>query len=317
VAFIFNFILVLSLFAIMADSKQKTRGDLHYITAFGSFLSNIIFVAVCTIWYFFYTNKTFSGTQPTNDPRWCCNYFMINLGLCPNNSPCIGGPVNITPDAAFILHWIFSGIFLVVTFFHIGINRLIRTTKIIPKRIQSVEEAKFFAICICWVYLGLFVFWAIFALWNTIIMQFYDYQWFFLYFLCLNILPPILMLLSMNFPNSLSINSAFFWLTVLVIIISFASLLVFLGVWGFDCNNNLFLNSDQSICNDYKYCCQAFDVSPNQCDNVTPCPYYANLNPNPEFVQHMVFAFVFSMAGTVLVWINYRLKAYGYFKKPT
>lgn len=312
VAFIFNFLVVIALFAVIADSSQKTRGDLHFIVTFASLIMNVLFVVVCTIFYFFYTNTSYSGAIPTNDPRWCCLYYTINGGLCPNNSPCTV-PVNLTPDPIFILQWIFSGVFCVLSIFHIGINRLLRSAKILTRRLKSIEEAKFLGVGICWLYLAVLAFWVAFPLWLTIIYDYYDYQWWFLWFLTFNLAPPVLMLISMNFRRSVLLQNAFFWLTVLVVIVSGVTLLVFIGIWGFDCNNNFLLNSDTSICNDYQYCCQHFDTARRQCINVTPCQYTLNLSANPEFVQHMIFAFLFTLFGSVLLWINYRLRAYGYF----
>jgi hypothetical protein len=315
ISFLLNYMLIITLFAVIADSKQKTRADIHFIITYAALLGNVLSVVICTLWYFFYSNKSYSGTQPSNDPLWCCLYYMINAGICPNNSPCAITPT-LENNPSFILLWIFSGVFFIVNILHIVFNRMLRSSKIITQKLKSIDEPKYLAMIVSWVHLALFIYWAALPLWDTISRQLYTYQWVFLYFLCFNIIPPLLFLFSLNFRESPSINNTFIGLTGIVSFIDAICLCVFIYIWGFSCNNNFLFTSDQSICNDYRYCCQHFDTSPQQCLNVTPCPYTLNLSINPEFVQHMIFSFVFGVFGVVLIWINFRLKAYKYFPKP-
>lgn len=318
---IFNGILGYLLFSVLTEPKQKTRADVHFIFAVLTLVVNMAFLALCTVIYFFFINKSYTGNLPFNDGRWCCYYFGTNPEQCYNDAPCPFLPILQTPYV-FILHWIFSGVFFLVALLHLGVNRLLRRSGVVPVEPPSKQEGTLFAIVISFIYLGLFVYWAAFPLWNTIFVfgyplrgvsdlfysTRYGYQWWFLFFLSFNLAPPMLLFFAINFRKSYLAGNAFFWLTVLVSITTFASLVVFLGVWIFDCNYSW---SADSICNDYRYCCQFFSSARAICPNVTPCNGVSvTLYPNPDFIQHIIFSFIFLLAATVENWLVYRLRKY-------
>lgn len=320
---IFNIILVSLLFAVLADSKQKSRADLHFIFTIITLVINSLFVVLCVIYYFFFINKSYTGNLPFNDPRWCCYYFTSNADQCYNNAPCPFTP-DLMPNYEFILHWIFAGVFTAITLLHLGINRLFVMARIVREK-GTQSEGKTLGISVAIIYTGLYAYWAAFPLWNTVYIygypllaippspgpfysSRYSYQWWFVWMLASNIAPPLLFLIAANFRKSTLASSAFYWLNVLVVIASTASLLCFVYVWIFDCNYGW---SSNSICNDYRYCCEQFANAPSICPNTTPCPPgNVRLYPNPDFIQHLIFALIFTLLASVMSWIYYRMRKY-------
>lgn len=313
VTFIFNFLMVIALFATVADAKHKTRADFHFILTYGALIMNVICVVVCAVWFLFFTNKSYSGTQPTNDPMWCCLYYAIHPDLCPNTNPCVSLP-NLSVNGSFELIFIFSGVFLVFNFFHIGLNRMLHTSKIIVET-SDVSEERFSGLFLGWIYLSLFIYWAAFPLWDTIFGPGYQlYQWWFVWLLTFNLAPPLLFFILITKRESYTLYYIFFYSTIVISLISAISLCVFLFILIFNCNNWLFFfNSAGSICNDPLYCCQHFADAPFSCPNITPCPYVPTLHVDSAFVQHMIFSLLFGFLATALCWMSYRLKNYGFF----
>jgi len=321
---VFNIILIHLLFSVLTDPSHKSRADVHFIFTILTLVVNVVFLALCVVIYFFFRNKSYTGKLPFNDPRWCCYYYPGNADQCYNTAPCPVLP-DLMTNNEFILHWIFSGVFFLIALLHLGVNRLLRTSGIVPKTPPSREEGQLLGVAVSIIYIALYAYWAAFPLWDTIFINgfpllgippspgpFYTtrngYQWWFLWFLVSNLAPPMLFFIAINFRRSNLASNALFWLTLLVSIVTFASLAVFIGVWIFDCNYSW---SSDSICNDYRYCCELFSTASATCPNVTPCPPgNITLYPNPDFIQHIIFGFIFLLAGTVETWLVYRLRKY-------
>lgn len=324
---LFNFVLGILLMAVIVDTKYKPPGDMHFIFALITLILNVIVVVLCTIIYFFFINKNYTGVYPFNDPKWCCYYYFSVPQQCYNTVPCPVLPTLTTPYV-FVLYWVFSGVFTVVAILHLGINRLLRWTGVIPKGEGTPSQGRMLGTGLSVVFAALFAYWVAFPLWNTVYVNgyplfaippspgpyvsfLYTYQWWFLWLMTTNLAPPVLFFLAAIHRQSAVLSSAYFWLTLLVSITSFICLCVFLGVWLFDCNNMLFIPSAGSYCNDYRYCCEHFSSAANVCPNTTPCVGGSiTLYPNPDFIQHIIFAAIFMFGTTIKLWIYYRLRKY-------
>lgn len=316
----FNFLIIVVLLATLLTTKYRALADLHLMLTFTTTLINVVMVVLCVIIYFFFINKNYSFYLPFNDPKWCCGYFFDNPGQCSQTVPC-PLPFSLTTPYVFVLHWIFSGVFVALSIFHLGINSLLRWTGVVPEQ-GDKNHGKVLGIGLSLVYMGLFAYWASWPLWNTVFVKgypllaiapspgayfsaLYGYQWWFLFFMSFSCLPPILFLILILNRKSIIISSFVFWIIFLIAVVQFACIIVFLFIWIFDCNN---MFSQASICNDYRYCCRFFVYGTATCPNVTPCD--AALNPNPDFIPHLVMSFVFSLASTLLLWAYYRLREY-------
>lgn len=321
---VFNLILVMLLFVVVAETNHKPPGDLHFIVTILTVIVNLVFLVLCVIIYFFFRNNVYSGNLPFNDPLWCCVYYLSNPDQCPNTLPCVAS-VQLDTPYVFILHWIFSGVFFLMAILHVGINKLLRNAKVIPSISTNASAGRLMGVVISLIYLLLFVYWAAFPLWDTIFIDGfplfgippgpgpfystrYSYQWWFLWMLTLNFMPPYLFFIAAIRRKSYLASSAYFWLSFLVQLITFVAVIVFICVWIFSCN---YWFSGDSICNSPLYCCQHFADAPGICPNVTPCiAGNVTLYPNPDFIQHIIFGFIFLLAGIVELWMYYRLRKY-------
>jgi hypothetical protein len=324
VYFVLNILLVMLLFGFLADTKNKPIIDLHFILSMIISAFNLVFIVLLLVYYLFIINTNFSASLPFNDPFYCCGYWMTNPDQCYNTGPCVWAPSTLRANYEFTLHWIFSGVFFVVSLLHMGINRILRTSKIVSIRLASPESWIKTGAFVSYIYVGLFVYWTAGPLWDTIFINgfpllgippgpgpyytnLYTYQWWFIFFLVGNILPPILYFASILNNKSTMVSWLFFWVTILICITTFVSLGVLFGVWIFQCNNSIWLNSEGSICNSYQYCCRHFASATNTCPNTTPCPYPTDLQANGEYVQHMIFALIFDIMTAIMIWLWYRL----------
>jgi len=289
----FNLLLIGFFFTMVA---KTTSPNYHIMFTYISFIVNLLYLAICVVYYFFFINKAYTGDQPFNDGKWCCYYFLDNPNYCYNNAPCSVLPNLTTPDI-FIWHWAFSGVFVVMSVLHIGANEIARIVKIVRK------ESRYTGIIVAWIYIIVYAYWAAFPLWDTQFKVLYSYQWWFVMFLIFNIFPPTLYLLYSNFKKSLLLENIFFWIGgIITSFVTFVSLAVFIGVWIFDCN---WSSDGDSICDSYQYCCQYLTA---WCPNNMPCPYPTNLQLTSEYAQMMIFSFVFIILTTVLIWTHYRVK---------
>jgi hypothetical protein len=204
--------------------------------------------------------------------------------------------------------------------------------KVSPPSNNKTSSWQKWGACVSYVYFGLFVYWVSFPLWDTIFIYGfplmgippgpgafysarYGYQWWFLFFMTWNMLPPLTYFVAAINNKSALLGWVFFAVILIVNIATVVSLLVFVGVWIFQCNNSLWMNSEGSICNSYQYCCNHFGSATNVCANTTPCPYFLDLFPNYEFIQHMIFGLVFFLCSTVMLWVWYRLAKNGVISK--
>jgi hypothetical protein len=332
VYFVVNILQIVLLFVFMADNKNKPVIDIHFIwsilVAAYDFLMFLLFIG----YYFFVINTNFSETLPFNDPFYCCYYWSGNPDQCYNTGPCVGYTNPLLPNQPFVLHWISTGVFFIIAILHVVINKMIRNAGLVSSKGNAESSWRAWGAFISYIYLGLYVYWAAAPLWDTIFIfgfpllgippgpgpfysNRYGYQWWFLFFISANILPPLFYFVAANNKKSALISWIFFAILIIVNVVTVVSLLVFVAVWIFQCNNSLWFVSGDSICNSYQYCCYNFASASNVCANTTPCPYSTSLYPNYEFVLHMIFGLVFWLCSTVMLWMWYRLSINGVISK--
>lgn len=316
------------LMGVIAGYKNPVRIDLHTIfTIFTIIINALVFVAL-TIFIFVLVDTSYSGGFPFNDYRWCCVFWGTHPELCPNSGPCVPPLVHadLHQNGEFTILWAFSIVFLFVSIFHLGINELLRVTGAVVPPGNKSEEGTLMGLLVSAIYVGIFAYWAAFPLLDTLYLDgyplmgippspgafvstLYDWQWWFIWFLLSNVIPPIVFFMVVLLPPSVLATRTHFWLTVVVSVASALTFLVLLGILFADCN---WAWAGRSICADYKWCCVHFGSAPDICPNVGPCT--ADLFPNGEFIQHVVFALIFSAFALVQLWLNFRMRKYGVFE---
>jgi hypothetical protein len=325
---IINYIYPLLLLTIIVDEQNQSRVDIHSIVTTLYLCINFIVLIGCTVTYFLYSNTSYSGNFPFNDPRWCCSFYIEAPTLCPNTVPCL--PVANPPlyqGYELIVIWIFSGVFIILGFIHLGLNRLLRISGCISP--PSPAEGRLMGIVVSVIYAGLFSYfiaWPLFDLQylngyptlsippgpGTFVSTLYGWQW---VLVCITVLvncvPPVVSLACfISEVKSYSITSFHYWTNLICGIVTGAMWLIFIGIWLFDCN--WWWWDSESICRSDLWCCVYFATNYNICGNVTPCN--AILRANDQFVQLVVFSGIFSCLAFVLVWLNLRMIKYGLFQ---
>jgi len=322
-----NYIFPLILLSVVVDEKNQSRVDIHSITATIFLCVNFLVFIGCILVYFLYTNTSYSGNFPFNDPRWCCSFYIDHPELCPNTSPCLpDANPPLSRGVELIVIWVFSGVFIILGFIHLGLNRLLRISGAIAS--PSEGEARLLGIIVCFVYLAIYAYW---LAWPTFDLQYingyptlgippgpgtfqstlYNWQWVLMCIALLaNIFPPNVSLACFISENkSYSITSLHFWTNLISGIISGVICLILLGIWIGDCN---WVWSGESICRSDLFCCVFFSNYPDLCGNTTPCD--AILRANSQYIQHTVITGILAILSFVFVWYNVRFVKYGVFK---
>lgn len=325
---LFNLILPLLLGAVIAGHENPARTDLHSMWTVFTVVVNAVVLIFLSFVYFIFINTSYSGDWPFNDPKWCCSFYTVRPDLCANVGPCSPVPASLAADYTFTTMWIFSLILFFVSLLHLGVNRLLRTSGAVAYPDENASEGRLLGIAVAYIYAGLFVYWAAWPLWDTVFAHGYPlmgippgpgpfwnelgrFQWWFIWLLAGNVIPPILYLMAAAMKRrSHFVTAAHFWLSLLVSIASLMTFVVCLGILAFNCNYSW---SGGSVCNSELYCCIHYPNNPNLCPNVGPCPGSVFLYPNAQFSQHIVFSLIFCVMSLIEVWLNFRMRAYGVF----
>jgi hypothetical protein len=329
---IFNFAAPVMLMGAITAYDSAVRIDLHSMTTVFAIVINAFVALVLIFVYLAWTNTSYSGGFPFNDYRWCCVYYLARPELCANTAPCVPAVTNdmLSVNREFTMLWIFSGVLLLVTILHLGVNKLLRDSGAVGEASEArVEEGKLMGIITVFVYVAVFCYYFAWPVLDTLyvngypvfavppspgpyLSNLYGVQWTFVYFGVLNIIPPFVFMVALVWRKSYALTSADYWFTIAVSLFSIASFIVFLGILIFGCNVSW---SGGSICNSDLWCCKYFDSAPTLCANVGPCPSDTpGLLPNAQFQQHLVFSLIFSVLGLVKIWLNFRMRRYGVFQ---
>ncbi len=322
-----NYIYPLILLSVIVDEKNQSRVDVHSIMTTVFLCVNFLVLIGCTLIYFLYTNTSYSGNFPFNDPRWCCSFYIDHPELCSNTVACLpDANPPLSRGVELIVIWVFSGVFVVLGFIHLGLNRLLRISGAIAP--PSEGEGRLMGIIICFVYLAIYAYW---VAWSVFDLQYingyptlaippgpgiyqstlYGWQWVVVCIaIIVNIIPPNVSLACFISGNkSFSITSAHFWTNLIGGIVSGIICLILVGIWIGDCN---WFYSSESICRSDLFCCVFFASSYNLCGNVTPCS--ATLRANAQYVQFVIFTGLMAFLAFAFTWLNLRFVKYGVFK---
>ncbi len=322
-----NYIYPLILLSVIIDEKNQSRIDIHSITTTLFLCINFLVFIGCILVYFLYTNTSYSGDFPFNDPRWCCTYYIDHPELCPNTSPCLPDPnPPLSRGLELIVIWVFSGVFVILGFINLGMNRLLRISGAISP--PSEGEGRLMGIVVCFVYYVIyayFIAWPIFDLEyingyptlaippgpGTFQSTLYGWQWVIVCIAILvNIIPPTVSLVCfISEKKSIVVTACHFWSNLIGGIISGAICLILVGIWIGDCNWGW---SSESICRSELWCCIYFAGSYELCGNTTPCD--AILRANGQYVQIVVITGLLAILAFAFVWLNTRFVKYGVFK---
>lgn len=335
-----NYLLLAITYSVVADPDSPARVDLHQLAVYAAMVGNGIVFVVFAAYYFFWINSLLAGYLPFNDYRWCCVYFLDQIGFCPNTDPCVDpndglGSHNLNSNNAFKLIWTFSVVFFAFSTVQRVFNLTLRRTGSVVAPSDKPKEGEILAYLTNASNLGFYVYWAAWPLLNTIHEHGYptlgippgpgpfqsvryNYPWIALGILGLNLLPPLLFQMSLTIQTTQFWHIIHLWVTIVITIISFVVILVLLWfaipLVGY-CN---FFNSAGSICNDYRWCCNYFSDAPDWCPNVTPCPNVgALLLPNADYTAHIILGIVFLIYNGVSLWLNFRMRKYGIFSEAT
>lgn len=120
------FLLVACLF-----EKRVTGIWLHAIAIFLAGFISLVVAVYFTIWvYFFQTNSQGSGYSISNDYRWCHSFFNQNPDICPNTTPFVPAPTELTTNGEFKQHIGFSWAFVGLAGFHVATAAVLKKWKI-------------------------------------------------------------------------------------------------------------------------------------------------------------------------------------------
>jgi len=328
-----NFFLPILLLWILETPKNAARSDLYFIFIVIMLLVNIALVVVFRFYWLFYTNLSITGLEPFNDYRWCCVYYNGHPELCSNDGfnlcmPSVtSGDLNVNTE--FILHWIASGVFFILTIGHWGVHRLLHITGVVIDNETRDDEGLFLGTIFTLVYVGVFTYWAAVPLLNTIYVNgyprfaippspntfestLYSFAWVMIFLLTTNFFSIMSFMLALSDNKTVFTPWLNYWTTVIVMILSLFATFALGGIWIFNCNYSY---SGASICKSYQWCCTFFANSPTLCPNTTPCPIEPKLSINSEFLQHFIFSIIFWVFGGIYIWLNKRMKDYNVFYK--
>jgi len=326
-----NLLLPMSLLAALARAKRASSADIHIVVSWTLAILNFIILVILGGIALFYLNTGLAKGSAFNDYRWCCVFF--GSSTCPNTVGCLGlDALDLRLPVEFWGHFWFTLVFFVFSAINIGVNKLIRTNGIITgeKTLATNSEGNYVAT----VYVALFVLvyaaWAAVPLLNTLIVHGYPrfpipavpntfenlrygFQYWILTILSWNIIPIYLFFAAVTRSNETILSAIYLYTTPLFAILSGVLGFVLLWILIVGTNNAI---SAGSLSNSYYYCCQFYSsvLAVRYCANVTPCPGVASLGgANPEFIAHLVFAFVFAVLHSVGIWVHYRMRIYGVF----
>lgn len=326
-----NMLLPLTLLAALARSKRASSADLHIVLSWGVFIVNIVVFIVLGFMALFYLNTGLAGGSAFNDYRWCGVFF--GSSYCPNTVG-FGGlnALDLRINVEFWGHFWFTSAFLLISAIHIGSNKLLRQNGIITgeKTRANASEGNYIATMYVVVFLIVYAAWASLPLLNTIVVHGYPrfpippvpntfesvrygFQYWMITLLSINIVPIYLFFSAVTRSNETILSAIFLYTTPLFAIGS--AVLGFILLWILIVGTNNALSAG-SISNSYLYCHQFYNsvLAYPYCANVTPFPGVINLGgANPEFIAHLVFAFVFTGLHSVGIWVHYRMRIYGVF----
>lgn len=318
-----NLLLTFILFAVLADPKNPSRTDIHTIVSAIVLAINIVLCVLFTLCFFFLINTSFSGRSSFNDEEWCKEFALDHPELCTNN---YDASYSTKDNLNFIILWIFSGVEIVLSFIHLAVNRLLRTSGTVNPPASSQREGKLMGLGFSFLYLFAYAYWAGWPLLDTIIpygyplmaippspgplySARYGWQWVFLWIYNLNILPGIFFILGLIYQRNRLITNLHFWGSLIVSFATTASFAVFLVSWFAFCNS---VWSQGSICNDYRACEVFFPNWVETCANVIGT-VGINLGSNEQYNQHLLYGFLFILLSIVQIWLNFRMKKYRIF----
>lgn len=325
-----NVLLPYLLLGVLIKNNSMIVADLHVVVTWIMFILNILSAIGLFIFFLIGTNSLWSGQfgLPFNDLKWCCVYHLDMPSLCPNTIACdpAVSATELVTSAIFDGHWVFSVVFFILVLMHMMLNRLLRTTGTITINWKSItSEGKLLGVIYAFIFACIFVYWTTIPLYNTNVLHGYPrfdtpdspnnfeswrygWQYFSISTLVLNIL-PILTFLGAIMSNRSKIMPTVYWFTSIIVgLLDFLVVAFLVGVWIFNCN---YPTSGGSICNDYQWCWKFFADAYTLCPNISGLT--VGLTPNIEFIQHMIYGFVFLIMNMVGIWLQQRMKVYKVF----
>ena len=155
-----NVWLGLMLLAAVAEYTSSVRRDIHYILAILVTAANLlIFAGMCLI-YLFLINTSYSGNQLFNDPKWCCLFNLDSPEFCANT---VGCSASLSPNYQYHTILIFSGVFVLLAFIHVILNRKLTGGD------NDYKGGLLFGIAFHFIYLAIFAAWVAWPLLNTFV----------------------------------------------------------------------------------------------------------------------------------------------------
>jgi hypothetical protein len=323
-----NFLLISLAMATVADPDNPMRVDLHQILSLLALVVNILFVIACVLLYYTWINASFAGTEQFNDYReWCCSYYVDHPDICPNLGPCQNASGVLTANREYYVHLIAGCVGIFVAFFNLGINRMLRISGVAPPATGRVVEGVVFGVVFTGLIFVAFCYWAAWPLLNTLYIHGYptlaippspgtfesyryNFSWWCVWMLVSNVAPPFLFMAAIIVETNRSAQETHFWMSIIAELLSFTSFAGLLFIWLTNCNWSW---SAGSLCASYQWCCDNYPNAIHICANVGPCPTSPTLYPNAEFVQHLIFAGVFSVVDLIWIWLNFRMRKYNVF----
>jgi len=145
----------------------------------------------------------------------------------------------------------------------------------------------------------------------------YTYEWWLLWALSMNALPPLLLAIALTETRVEEYAVVHGMVSGLMLIVSGT---VFVLLYIQSCINcNTAFSVASTWCNDYRYCCAYFSITQEaieRCPNSTPCiPDITSdmLGLNGEYVQHIIFALVFAAMALAHLGVKDRMSRFGVF----
>lgn len=166
-----------------------------------------------------------------------------------------------------------------------------------------------------------YLIWVIFPLLNTlytydvngtIVDMVYGIPWALVFILAINIVLPIILLLTLIMPGTTPFCDMHYLLSLLLLIVNTLIALGFLGFWFFGFSALSF--------NDYRWCCVNAGEYPEYCANIplipcSPTVTPADLDFNWEFYLHWIWCGVFFIIALGHYATNYNLRKYNVIHK--
>ena len=123
----------------ICNNSHPRWSKIHYWISEIAVVGNFVFFIALGVMWLFVCNTGHSQGSPCNSAQWCCSHYVDKPEWCQNGIAC-AGDVDNSRNTEFFATFMYSWIFFVLAFFHIKVNKDLRSVGMFMEEEEEEKE---------------------------------------------------------------------------------------------------------------------------------------------------------------------------------